>query len=340
MPPNLPNTDGPSSPTVGAVGEFGLIARITARLADHPAGAAPPRPGVLLGPGDDAAVVAAPDGRVVATTDLLVEGRHFRTDWMSGYDVGRRAAAQNLADIAAMGAVPTALLVGLGCPPTLPVAWAEALADGLRDEAGPVGAAVVGGDVVRTDAIIVAVTALGDLRGRAPVTRAGARAGDGVWVAGRLGRSAAGLALLTRADPHLIDRFAGAVAGYRRPRPPYNAGPVLAGIGATAMIDISDGLLADAGHLADASAVRLELDPNRLPVPEVVAAVRAALADPTPYHLVGGEDHALLATLPAGVDGSAYAVRVGVVTAGRGVGIGEAGLGPVPPDGAGFDHFR
>lgn len=340
MPTNLPNADGSSSPTVGAVGEFGLIDRIAARLAYRPAGAGPPPPGVLLGPGDDAAVVAAPDGRVVATTDLLVEGRHFRTDWMSGYDVGRRAAAQNLADIAAMGAAPTALLVGLGCPPTLPVAWVEALADGLRDEAAPVGAAVVGGDVVRADPIVVAVTALGDLRGRAPVTRSGARAGDGVWVAGLLGRSAAGLALLTHADPRLIERFAAAVSGYRRPQPPYDAGPALAGLGATAMIDISDGLLADAGHLAEASAVRLELDPQRLPVPEVVAAVRAALADPTPYHLVGGEDHALLATLPAGVDGSAYAVRVGVVTAGRGVDIGGAGAGQMPPDGGGFDHFH
>ena len=167
------------------LGEFGLIARVVARLGTTP--------GVLLGPGDDAAVVAAPDGRVVATTDVLVEGVHFRRDWSSAYDVGRKAAAANLADVAAMGGTGTALLVGLAAPADLPVAWAEALADGLRDEAALVGAAVVGGDTVTADRIVVSVTALGDLAGRAPVTRSGARPGDVVVLAGRMGRSAAGL---------------------------------------------------------------------------------------------------------------------------------------------------
>ncbi|MCW2611943.1 MAG: thiamine-phosphate kinase, partial [Cryptosporangiaceae bacterium] len=162
--------------TVSEVGEFGLIARVTARL---PQGSA-----TILGPGDDAAIVLASDGRVVVSTDLLVEGRHFRRDWSGGYDVGRKAAAANLADIAAMGAQPTSLVVGLACPPDLPLEWAEALADGLREESALVGASVVGGDVSRADSVIVAVTALGDLQGRAPVTRAGARAGDVVAVAG------------------------------------------------------------------------------------------------------------------------------------------------------------
>src|SRR3954469_15995477 len=103
----------PTEQTVGALGEFGLIARVTSRLSQHA--------GVLLGPGDDAAVVAAPDGRVVVTTDLLVDGRHFRRDWSTAYDVGRRAAAANLADIVAMGAQPTALVVGLATPADLPV---------------------------------------------------------------------------------------------------------------------------------------------------------------------------------------------------------------------------
>src|SRR5438045_1588359 len=117
--------------TVARTGEFGLIARVTARLGTGPA--------TLLGPGDDAAVVAAPDGRVVASTDVLVEGRHFRRDWSSARDVGHRAAAANLADIAAMGAVPTALLVALCVPPNLEVAWAEELADGLAAEANRAG---------------------------------------------------------------------------------------------------------------------------------------------------------------------------------------------------------
>src|SRR5215468_3022565 len=125
--------------TVASAGEFGLIARVTARLGSAPT--------TLLGPGDDAAIVAVPDGRVVASTDVLVEGRHFRSDWASATDVGHRAAAANLADIAAMGAAPTALLVALCAPPDLDVSWAEGLADGLGAEAATAGASVVGGDI-------------------------------------------------------------------------------------------------------------------------------------------------------------------------------------------------
>src|SRR3954453_253206 len=205
-------------------GQFRLIARIVARLSGGSA---------LLGPGDDAAVVAAAGGRVAASTDLLVEGVHFRRDWSSAYDVGRKAAAQNLADIAAMGAVGTALLVGLAAPADLPVSWALGLADGLRDEAAVVGAAVVGGDVVRSEALVVSVTALGDLQGRPPVPRAGARAGDVVVLAGELGRSAAGLELLQAGttDGELV-------AAHLQPTPPYALGPILAVAGATAMCDV------------------------------------------------------------------------------------------------------
>ncbi len=165
--------------TVGSTGEFDLIARITARLG---AGAA-----CLVGPGDDAAVVTAPDGRVVASTDVLVDGRHFRRDWSSATDIGHRAAAANLADIVAMGATPTALLVCLCCPPDLDAGWTEQLADGLSAEAALVGAAVVGGDVSASPTLTIAVTALGDLAGGRPVLRSGARTGDVVAVAGRLG---------------------------------------------------------------------------------------------------------------------------------------------------------
>jgi thiamine-monophosphate kinase len=151
--------------SVGELGEFGLIARITGRL--------PFGNSTSVGPGDDAAVVIAADGRVVATTDLLVDGRHFRRDWSTPYDVGRKAAAQNLADIAAMGAVPTALLVGLATPPDLAAFWAERFADGLHDECDLVGAGVVGGDVVRSDVLVLAVMALGDLQGRCCVQERG-----------------------------------------------------------------------------------------------------------------------------------------------------------------------
>ncbi len=287
---------------LGEVGEFGLIARVVARL--------PPGAGVLLGPGDDAAVVAAPDGRVVATTDLLVEGRHFRLDWSAPYDVGRKAAAQNLADVVAMGARPTALLAGLGAPPDWPVASATALAAGLRDGAAAVGARGGGGAGGRADRVMVAVTALGDLEGRAPVTRSGARPGDTVVLAGQVGRSAAGLAQLLAGD-----RDGDCVAAHLRPEPPYAVGLALALAGATSMIDVSDGLAADAGHVAAASGVRLVLDP-------------AAFGDPA-----GGEDHAFLATLPPGVTVPGATV----------IGRVEEGAGVVDPDGApvtgGWDHF-
>ena len=200
-------------------------------------------------------MLRAPDGRVVATTDMLVEGRHFRRDWSGPRDVGHKAAARSLADVAAMGAVPAALLVAFAAPPQLPVSWAEEFTAGLAAECARGGAAVAGGDVAQADSITVAVTALGDLQGRPPVTRAGARPGDMVAVAGTLGHSAAGLALLGRG----LAAPAELLAAHRRPRPPYDAGPEAAGRGATAMIDVSDGLLADLGHVADASGVLIEL---------------------------------------------------------------------------------
>jgi thiamine-monophosphate kinase len=285
------------------VGEFGLIARVIDRLAQSPA--------VLLGPGDDAAVVAAPDGRVVATTDVLVEGVHFRREWSSGYDVGRKAAAANLADIAAMGARGTALLVGLAAPADLTVAWALELTDGLRDEAAIVGASVVGGDVVRSPTLVISVAALGDLEGRAPVTRAGAGAGDVVVLAGQLGQSAAGLELLAAGSGEgpLVD-------AHRRPTPPYEMGPLLALAGATSMCDVSDGLVADLGHVARASGVHIDLD----------------AADE--QFLTGGEDHALVATMPADA-----ALPDGVRVIGR-VLTGPASVTVAgQPATGGWDHF-
>ncbi len=279
---------GTGGGTVGETGETALVAAIVQRL--------PSSPEVLLGPGDDAAVVAATDGRVVATTDLLVEGVHFRRDWSEAVDVGHKAAAQNLADIAAMGARPTALLVGLAAPADLPTAWALGLADGLAAEAARAGAAVVGGDVVAGEHVVVSVTALGSLDGREPVTRAGARAGDVVAVVGRLGWSAAGFAVLSRGfrSPRVL------VAAHRRPEPVYEAGPKAALAGATAMVDVSDGLLGDLAHVAVASGVAVRLEIAALEVAAPVRDAAAALGkDPLEWVLTGGEDHALAATFPS-----------------------------------------
>ncbi|MGE5288761.1 MAG: thiamine-phosphate kinase [Micromonosporaceae bacterium] len=250
--------------TIGDLGEFGLIARIAAAF---PQGAEVSGSQIVLGIGDDAAVLRAPDRRVVATTDMLIEGRHFRRDWSAPRDIGHKAAARSLSDVAAMGAAHASLLVAFAAPPDLTVAWADEFAAGLAAECARGGAVVAGGDVAKADAITIAVTALGDLEGRAPVTRAGARPGDVVAVAGLLGHSAAGLALLQRGLAHPAEL----IGDHRRPRPPYEAGPEAAALGATAMIDVSDGLVADLGHLAAASGVIIEVSTARLRIGGLLA---------------------------------------------------------------------
>ncbi|WP_433190994.1 thiamine-phosphate kinase [Actinoallomurus sp. CA-150999] len=301
--------------TIGELGEFGLIARIVARLGHGPE--------VELGPGDDAAIVRAPGGRVVATTDLLLEGRHFRRDWSPPYDIGRKAAAQNLADVVAMGARPTALLLGFGAPPDIPLEWVDGLCDGLRDECAQVGASVAGGDIVRGETVLLAVTALGALDGPA-LTRSGARPGDVVAVAGRLGHAAAGVELLSegRREPaDLID-------AHRRPRPPYATGLRARELGATAMLDVSDGLVQDLGHVADASGVRIEIDGAAVPVPPMPDGLRLALT--------GGEDHAFAATFPRGVTLPPEWRTIGRVVEGPAeVVVDGKTYGP-----GGWDHFR
>src|SRR5580700_3526037 len=212
---------GQDTQTLATLGEFGLIDALSRWL--------PPDPRALVGIGDDAAVLAVPDGRVVATTDFLLEGRHFRRDWSSARDVGHKAAARSLADVAAMGGVPTALLVALAAPPDLPVSWARELAAGLAAECARAGeASVIGGDTARAPSVLLAVTGLGDLAGRAPVLRSGAAAGDAVAVAGPLGHAAAGLALLSAGLPAGLSaglRDDPLIAAHLRPAPPYDAGP-------------------------------------------------------------------------------------------------------------------
>jgi thiamine-monophosphate kinase len=306
--------------SIAEAGEFGLIARIVARLESGPAG--------LLGPGDDGAVVAAPDGRVVASTDVLVEGRHFRRDWSSAADVGHRAAAANLADIAAMGATPTALLVALCVPTDLEVAWAEDLAGGLSAEAAMVGAAVVGGDMSASPTLIVAVTALGDLKGNAPVLRSGAQPGDIVALAGRIGYAAAGYTVLSRGfrTPKVL------VEAYRRPEVPYAAR-----LGATAMIDVSDGLLQDLGHIATASVVGIDVHKGAFEIPDQMRDAASALGvDPYLWVLAGGDDHALAATFPPGVSLPPNWRVVGSVHHGTGVTVDRR----LWQGGTGWDHFR
>ncbi|MFE5340909.1 thiamine-phosphate kinase [Isoptericola sp. NPDC056578] len=332
-------------PLVRDLSEEDLLARIFPLL---PAAAA-----TLLGPGDDAAVVAAPDARFVVTTDVLVEDRHFRRRWSGGYDVGARAATANLADVAAMGARPTSLVVSLVVPGDLPVDWVTGLARGLADVSAPVGAGVVGGDLSGGETVVVAVTAHGDLEGRAPVTRAGARPGDVLAHAGHRGLSAAGLALLdagaaTPADATTVDGAAGVgacVAGYLRPGAPLAAGPAAARGGATAMLDVSDGLLRDAGRMARASGVGVDVEAGTLAVDveRLLPAARGLGLGPEAardaargWALTGGEDHGLLAAFPPGVALPEGFRRVGQVRQGPAVVTVD---GAEPAARGGWDHF-
>ncbi|WP_295011366.1 thiamine-phosphate kinase [uncultured Microbacterium sp.] len=289
----LPPLSSDDDPTIGEAGEGRVLRTILART---PAGAFS-----LLGPGDDAAVIATPSGSVVATTDTLVEGPDFRSAWSSGYDLGWKSAAVNLADVAAMGARPTALLVALAVPRDRRLSFVSALSDGFRDACAALapGCAVVGGDLTVSATLTVAVTALGDLEGRRAVTRAGARIGDDVAIAGETGLAGLGLSVLFRrfhpgtaavpVDPSVLaEGESEAIEAQLRPAPPVGLGVVAAVAGATAMMDVSDGLALDAGRLAGASGVTLALDAETLG------------ADPG-RALAGGEDHALLATFPAGV---------------------------------------
>ena len=272
------------SPTLQQLGEFAVIDRLV-RGRRQPGA-------VLLGPGDDAALVSAGGGPTVVSTDVLVQDRHFRLDWSTPHDVGRKAIAQNAADIEAMGARATAFVVGFGAPGDTPVALVDALVDGMWDEAGRIGAGIVGGDLVGCPQWVLSVTVLGDLDGRAPVLRSEAKAGSVLAVIGELGRSAAGYALWHNG----IEGFDEIRGRHLVPQPPYGQGAVAAAAGAQAMIDVSDGLIADLRHVAEASGVGIDLSTAALAADHdaLTAAAAAVGVDPWPWVLGGGEDHALV----------------------------------------------
>ena len=347
---------------------------LLARVFPVYAGARPPAWGsVPVGPGDDAAVVGTPSGAVVATTDSMVRGRDWRDDWSSAHDVGVKVAAQNLADIAAMGAVPTALLVSLVADPELELEWAVDLARGIASLAEQAGAPVVGGDLSSAPpgVVVVSVTALGDLRGHAPVLRSGARPGDVVAVCGTLGWSGGGLAVLEggEADP---DRLPAPDAGgpgaadalgeraravralirhHRAPLPPWRAGPHAAAAGVHALIDVSDGLVTDLGRVAAASGVRVDLSGSVLQERYASGPLTLALGAVEALHQVlsGGEEHCLVGafaderSLPASRARGADLLEepwhvIGRVLPATGDGILVTVDGQVP-DAAGWDHF-
>lgn len=280
-------TTGTQADDLSSQGEFALIDQITHDL--------PTIPAVSVGVGDDAAVYLV-NGSAVTSTDLLVEGVHFKREWSSAEQIGRKAVAVNVADLEAMGATPLTMVVALGIPADLPTTWVREFSTGVRDEARRAGICLVGGDTTAARDITVCVTVTGETGGLAPVLRSGARPGDVVAIKGRLGWAAAGLDVLFRGfrSPRK------AVDAQQVPQPPYGAGREAARAGASAMIDVSDGLLADLGHICEASGVVMELISAKLPVDEPVQAVAAATGrDPLHFVLTGGEDHALAACFEA-----------------------------------------
>jgi thiamine-monophosphate kinase len=326
------------------MGEFELLARLRERLP-------PPGARVLVGSGDDAAVTL-PGGVTATSVDAIVDGVHFRREQASLAEIGHKALATALSDLAAMGAEPGEAYVVLGIPPDLDEDGCLELVDGLVALAKATGTSLVGGDVTRAPALTLAVTVVGHAaRPELLIGRGGARPGDALVLSGELGGAAAGLLLLEQ--PRLGDAVGAETASrlrarQLRPRARLATGRALAGVGATAMIDLSDGLGGDAGHLAERSGVALRIDAGALPLAKGVAEVAVAAGrDPLELAVRGGEDYELLVALPperltelaaiAAEAGEGTLTQVGEILAGEGVEVRLPAGGSLPL--AGFDQL-
>ena len=280
--------------SLAELGEIESLRRTVKRL----------KPGTfaIVGSGDDAAVVGAKDSFLVST-DTLVQNHDFKLEWSTGFQLGFKAVASNLADIAAMGATPTVLVVAMVVPSSTKISWLEDFADGLQaacDQLAP-GAAVVGGDLAAGEQMVIAVTVHGSLDGLQPVVRSGAQPGDLVAVCGSLGKAACGLALLESGNDDLIRSYDDWVSAQLAPKPPIDQAVVANQAGATAMLDVSDGLATDLNRICQASNVTIEIFSKDLLGFEAMLELPAQSLglDPKQWVLSGGEDHALLATFPA-----------------------------------------
>jgi thiamine-monophosphate kinase len=281
---------GTSGTTLRELGERAFIARLRRRLR-------PPGPDVVVGLGDDAAAVQWDGETLLLTTDTLLEGVHFRRSTTTLRDIGAKAIAVNVSDIAAMGGEPRYALLALALPPGLAVSDVDELYAGVEDMARQHGVTLVGGDTCAgPGGVVLSVTLVGRVRG-APLLRSGARPGDALLVTGTLGASAAGLAVLERGAGALPPAVVEAVVRpHRVPTPRVVESRLIRDSGwATAMIDLSDGLASDLGHIATESHVGARVDVETLPVSEATRAVGRALGvDPASWALSGGEDYELL----------------------------------------------
>ena len=299
--------------TLATLGENEALRRTVSRLKKSE--------NTIVGSGDDAAVVATSNDRFVVTTDTMIEGNDFKTDWSSAFDLGWKAVATNISDVAAMGARPTALVVALAVPKETEITWLEKFADGLQAAVTHFcpNAEIVGGDLAQGNQIVIAVTAHGDLEGREPILRTGAKPGDIIAVAGTLGQAACGLSLLQSGNQDAISAYDDWVNIQKRPMPPIQSG--IEAVNATSMLDISDGLAKDAARIAKASGVKLTINKQALDgycarLDDVADRLEVKSID---WVLFGGEDHSLLATFPEGSTLPRSFKPIGKVEAGDGV---------------------
>ena len=290
--------------------------------------------------GDDAAVLypAAPNSRTVASTDMMVEGRHFRRDWSTAAEVGQKAIVRNFADIEAMGARPTAALLAIAAPGDTPVDFLRGIAQGIAERCSVYNAELVGGDLTKSDSFVITVTAIGSLGGSgAPLTLDKARAGQTLVAHGKIGYSAAGLALLERfgrALPQELEDLWPLVDAHCAPTLTPGRGVIARATGSTAMTDNSDGLVRDMGLMAQRSAVHIDLDPAAIAPDALLASAGAVLdVDPWKWVLAGGEDHTLVATTDKAAPSGFR--EIGQVLRGTGVTVG----GETPRFTAGWESF-
>jgi thiamine-monophosphate kinase len=347
-------------PALAALGEFGLIGRIRARMRQS-------SPGTRLGIGDDAAILdVMPAREVLVTTDMLLEGVHFKREWGCLRELGRKTVAVNVSDIAAMGGHPHQAFLGLGIPfQGITLAEIEAVLAGLEDEASTVDITLAGGDTCASlSGLVLSLTLLGSVPVGQAIRRSGARPGDGIWVTGNLGGSAAGLWSLDRglrpgmAWPAALQRPAwlgaaeeaavqAAMAAHLTPTPRLAAGQALRGH-ATAMIDVSDGLASDLGHVCAESGVAARIQAGRIPLhPGALVAARWSGRDGMDLALRGGEDYELLFTSPtdpravlAGAAPGLPVARIGEILVGPPVPMLESADGRTEVLAGGFDHLR
>ena len=332
---------------VRELGEFALLARLQRRLNQADA------PPVVRGIGDDCAVLRPADGHdLLVTTDTQEEGVHFRRDWSTPEDIGWRCLAVNVSDIAAMGGVPLGAVVALSLPETLAVVFVEALYDGMNDLAEAYGCPIIGGNISKSaERLSVTITVLGSAPRDGAAYRAAAHAGDGIWVTGDLGGAKAGLEALIHPQAVAGLPIDTVLSRYRRPRPRLQEAQFLRQHGARSLIDLSDGLSSDLGHICEASGVSAQLHAERIPISEETRRVAGALGtDPLAFALHGGEDFELCLTAPPGAAASLeQGLRdqfdcpltcIGAIEAGAGVTLRH-------PDGSeeslaagGYDHFQ